>query len=73
MAMLAREGEGGADAIGFGIEIEQGRELRLAALPAVIDDELSSRIGRFTSYIIRTAHELTTTRARNLGAWSRIC
>ncbi len=41
--MLAREGEGGADAIGFGIEIEQGRELRLAALPPVIDDELARR------------------------------
>jgi len=39
MAMLAREGEGGADAIGFGIEIEQGRELRLAAGPTVTDDD----------------------------------
>jgi len=49
--MLAREGEGGADAIGFGIEIEQGRDdrkgslRRAAALPSLRKAGILTKLG----------------------------
>jgi hypothetical protein len=39
--MLAGEGERRPDTVGFRIEIEHGRELRLSARAAVIDDEVA--------------------------------